>query len=106
MRKILTKTLRGAAAGMVAATVFLLSDTVTLGPVEPEDQNASNIVKARQMMTAVNRHFEDWIRENPGQWYCGNRRWPKRISNAEDVKSIASGAGADTKQDESGDRAA
>ncbi|MGW8368975.1 MAG: lysophospholipid acyltransferase family protein [Gammaproteobacteria bacterium] len=75
-------------------------------PVEPEDQNASNIVKARQMMTAVNRHFEDWIRENPGQWYCGNRRWPKRISNAEDVKSIASGAGADTNQDESGDRAA
>ncbi len=75
-------------------------------PIEPRDRNASEIEKARQMMTEVNRHFEQWILDNPGQWFCSNRRWPKRISNAEDIKAIASGARADAKQDESGDRAA
>jgi KDO2-lipid IV(A) lauroyltransferase len=74
-------------------------------PVEPDDMDASDAEKARQMMAKVNRHFETWILENPGQWYCGNRRWPKRISNAEDVKAIVA-ANPDTKSSGSGNRAA
>lgn len=75
-------------------------------PVEPTDTDASDAEKARQMMTEVNRHFESWIREDPGQWFCGNRRWPKRISNAEDIKAIAARAPKNTTHDDSGDRAA
>jgi len=25
----------------------------------------------------INSHFEDWIREDPAQWICLKRRWPK-----------------------------
>jgi KDO2-lipid IV(A) lauroyltransferase len=74
-------------------------------PVEPDDPHANNAEKARQMMAKVNRHFESWIRENPGQWYCGNRRWPKLVSNAEDIKSIGA-TNPHTKSGGSGNRAA
>jgi KDO2-lipid IV(A) lauroyltransferase len=33
--------------------------------------------QALALTELVNRHFEDWIREDPGQWICLKRRWPK-----------------------------
>lgn len=48
-----------------------------LEPVRAEAGAAGEIEQARQMMIKVNRLFEQWIREDPGQWFCGNRRWPK-----------------------------
>lgn len=30
-----------------------------------------------QLTTAINRLFEDWIRQQPGQWLCMKRRWPE-----------------------------
>ncbi len=29
------------------------------------------------LTTAINRLFEDWIRQQPGQWLCMKRRWPE-----------------------------
>lgn len=46
-------------------------------PVRAEAGTAGEIEQAREMMIKVNRLFEQWIREDPGQWFCGNRRWPK-----------------------------
>jgi KDO2-lipid IV(A) lauroyltransferase len=46
-------------------------------PVRADDDEAGEMDQARQMMIKVNRLFEQWIREDPGQWFCGNRRWPK-----------------------------
>jgi KDO2-lipid IV(A) lauroyltransferase len=33
--------------------------------------------QALALTTAINRRFEQWIREQPGQWICLKRRWPK-----------------------------
>jgi KDO2-lipid IV(A) lauroyltransferase len=31
----------------------------------------------REITLALNRLFESWIRQEPGQWLCMKRRWPK-----------------------------
>jgi len=36
-----------------------------------------NDAQALAMTTQVHRHFEQWIREQPDQWICLKRRWPK-----------------------------
>jgi KDO2-lipid IV(A) lauroyltransferase len=46
-------------------------------PVRPDDEDASDDVKARQMMGKVTSLFEDWIREQPQDWFCSKRMWPK-----------------------------
>jgi KDO2-lipid IV(A) lauroyltransferase len=33
--------------------------------------------QALALTELINRHFEDWIREDPSQWICLKRRWPK-----------------------------
>ncbi|RLA48942.1 MAG: lipid A biosynthesis acyltransferase [Gammaproteobacteria bacterium] len=33
--------------------------------------------QALALTELIYRHFEDWIREDPGQWICLKRRWPK-----------------------------
>ena len=48
-------------------------------PVRPDNDGADRHEKARQMTTRVNALFEDWIRENPGEWACSKRRWDKRL---------------------------
>jgi KDO2-lipid IV(A) lauroyltransferase len=48
-------------------------------PVRPDPALASDRDRAMQMMGAVNRLFEQWIRERPEQWLCMKRAWPKRL---------------------------
>ena len=60
---------------------------VTLhAPVRADDPSASPNEQAVDMTTKLNRQFEQWIRETPGQWLCLARRWPK------DVERVAEAA--------------
>lgn len=46
-------------------------------PIKPADTEASAEEQSVQMMAQVNDYFEQWIRENPGDWFCSKRRWAK-----------------------------
>jgi Kdo2-lipid IVA lauroyltransferase/acyltransferase len=48
-------------------------------PVRPDPALASDKDRAIQMMGQVNRLFESWIREQPEQWLCTKRAWPKAL---------------------------
>jgi len=48
-------------------------------PVEPDDPEADDDVKARQMMAKVHALFEDWIEARPEDWFCSKRMWPKSV---------------------------
>ena len=48
-------------------------------PVRPDLALGSDKDRAIQMMGEVNRLFEGWIREQPQQWLCTKRAWPKEI---------------------------
>ncbi len=47
-------------------------------PIEVKDEGLSRGEKALAMATELNLLFEQWIREDPTQWMCLKRRWPKR----------------------------
>ncbi len=46
-------------------------------PVEPDDDGADTRTQVLQMTRKLNAIFEDWIRQNPEQWFCSKRRWPE-----------------------------
>lgn len=46
-------------------------------PIRPRDPDADVAAQARDMTRQVNNLFEDWIRDEPGEWLCLKRRWPK-----------------------------
>ncbi len=46
-------------------------------PILPDNPAASPSEQAIDMTCQLNRKFEQWIREAPGQWICLKRRWPK-----------------------------
>jgi Kdo2-lipid IVA lauroyltransferase/acyltransferase len=41
----------------------------------PSEDKSTDILR---MTCAINTAFESWIREDPAQWLCTTRRWPKR----------------------------
>lgn len=47
-------------------------------PILPDNPAASSSDQAIDMTCQLNRKFEQWIREAPGQWICLKRRWPKK----------------------------
>ncbi len=51
-------------------------------PIEVKDDSLSRGEKALAMATELNLVFEQWIREDPTQWMCLKRRWPKRASTS------------------------
>ena len=51
-------------------------------PIRTDPALASDKEQAIQMMSEVNRLFEQWIRERPGQWLCIKRAWPKTLDRA------------------------
>ena len=50
----------------------------TFAAIRPDETINDAQEQAIDMMCRVNRHFEAWIREKPGEWMCMKRRWPKR----------------------------
>jgi KDO2-lipid IV(A) lauroyltransferase len=46
-------------------------------PVRPTDPTADETDKAVDMIRQVHEHFEEWIREQPQDWFCSKRIWPK-----------------------------
>lgn len=46
-------------------------------PIRPEDPAASRQTQILQMTRQLNAHYESWIRQRPGQWWCAGNRWPK-----------------------------
>jgi Kdo2-lipid IVA lauroyltransferase/acyltransferase len=64
-------------------------------PVRPDPALGSDKDQAIQMMCEVNRLVERWIREQPEQWLCTKRAWPKGIeSGPRGAVAPASGPGA------------
>jgi KDO2-lipid IV(A) lauroyltransferase len=52
---------------------------VTLGPpIEPDPAVSDVREQARGMTQRVNERLAGWIREQPEQWVCSKRRWPKK----------------------------
>jgi KDO2-lipid IV(A) lauroyltransferase len=48
----------------------------TYAAIRPDDEIDNDRDRAIDMMRSVNRRFETWIREKPGEWMCMKRRWP------------------------------
>jgi KDO2-lipid IV(A) lauroyltransferase len=46
-------------------------------PLVSQCPEASVNDQAAELSASINAHFEDWIREQPDQWICLKRRWPK-----------------------------
>ena len=46
-------------------------------PVRPRNPEADETAQAIDMIQQVHEHFEDWIRQNPADWFCSKRLWSK-----------------------------
>jgi KDO2-lipid IV(A) lauroyltransferase len=46
-------------------------------PVHPADPDASETDRAIDMISQAHKLFESWILEQPGDWFCSKRIWPK-----------------------------
>ena len=61
-------------------------------PVRPRDTSVNETAQAIDMIQQVHYQFEDWIRQQPADWFCSKRMWPKgKIQPTEEA-----GSGADT----------
>ena len=46
-------------------------------PIRPNDPGATLDEQTHQMTQDLLGYFESWVRENPDQWMCFGRRWPR-----------------------------
>jgi KDO2-lipid IV(A) lauroyltransferase len=46
-------------------------------PVRPRDTAVDETAQAIDMIQQVHQQFEDWIRQQPEDWFCSKRLWPK-----------------------------
>jgi KDO2-lipid IV(A) lauroyltransferase len=46
-------------------------------PVRPRNPQADETAQAIDMIQQVHEQFEDWIRQQPADWFCSKRLWPK-----------------------------
>ena len=46
-------------------------------PALPDNPDVSEADKTLQITANINRHFEQWVREQPGEWFPSKRRWDK-----------------------------
>ncbi len=63
-------------------------------PVRPRCEDAGQAEQAEDMIAQVHELFEGWIRENPRDWLCSKRLWPKgkidpsvQAADADEAKS-------------------
>lgn len=56
-----------------------------MAPLAPADPDAPRKDQVLDLTARLNGVFEDWIREDPGQWVCMKRRWPKHRPAAIDA---------------------
>lgn len=61
-------------------------------PVRPRDKDADENSQAIDMIQQVHTQFEHWIRQQPEDWFCSKRLWPK----GKLVKNEETGHDADT----------
>ena len=48
-----------------------------MAPLTPRDPDAPRKAQVLDLTEQLNAVYEEWIREDPGQWLCMKRRWPK-----------------------------
>lgn len=53
-----------------------------MAPIAPTDAEAPRQAQVLDLTRQLNGVFESWIREDPGQWICMKRRWPKDHATA------------------------
>ena len=58
-------------------------------PVKPSDPQADENAQAADMTTRVHRHYENWVRQHPEDWFCSKRLWDKRKKSAGSKPSAA-----------------
>jgi KDO2-lipid IV(A) lauroyltransferase len=46
-------------------------------PIHPRDTSADDTEQAIDMIQQVHHQFENWIRQQPKDWFCSKRLWPK-----------------------------
>lgn len=46
-------------------------------PVRPRDNSVDENTQAIDMIQQVHHQFESWIRQQPEDWFCSKRLWPK-----------------------------
>ena len=46
-------------------------------PIVPEDTGVDENTQAIDMIQQVHHQFENWIRQQPEDWFCSKRLWPK-----------------------------
>ena len=65
---------------------------LSYSPIKPPDSGFSRREQAMAMTEELNLMFESWIKEDPGQWMCLKRRWPKDADpkTRNDVSSASS----------------
>jgi Kdo2-lipid IVA lauroyltransferase/acyltransferase len=61
-------------------------------PVRPRDTTVEENEQAIDMIQQVHAQFENWIRQQPEDWFCSKRLWPKD----KPVNSEENGRDADT----------
>jgi Kdo2-lipid IVA lauroyltransferase/acyltransferase len=63
-------------------------------PVRPRDTSVSETAQAIDMIQQVHHQFENWIREQPEDWFCSKRLWPK--GNIQHTEETGSGTEPDS----------
>jgi KDO2-lipid IV(A) lauroyltransferase len=59
-------------------------------PVHPVNPDADETARAIDMTQQVHNHFESWIRQQPEDWFCSKRLWPKgKIDQTKEAGSDA-----------------
>jgi KDO2-lipid IV(A) lauroyltransferase len=58
-------------------------------PVRPTDTSVDETAQAINMIQQVHRQFEDWIRQQPQDWFCSKRLWWRAKRNPWNSKKEA-----------------
>jgi KDO2-lipid IV(A) lauroyltransferase len=63
-------------------------------PVRPRDTLVDETTQAIDMIQQVHHQFEEWIRQQPEDWFCSKRLWPK--GNKQQTKEAGGYADTDS----------